>query len=90
LEQRRHLAKTLKTNDTLPKDLESDYSVGKTQNNPMNIFTFLHDFENDPAVAVSYHSFEHTSEFIPLTNCCQEFPPEAQSSSASPDYRSAS
>jgi hypothetical protein len=53
LERQLHLVAKLKTDqDPIAKDLDSDYSVGKSQNQPVNIYTFLQDHLNDPAICV--------------------------------------
>jgi hypothetical protein len=40
--------------DPLSKNLDSEYSVGKSQNLPLNVYDFLQKHEGDPAVAVSW------------------------------------
>jgi hypothetical protein len=39
-------------NDPVLINLDSEYSVGKSQNNPINVYTFLQKHEGDPALAV--------------------------------------
>jgi hypothetical protein len=41
--------------DPVTKDLESEYSVGKSQNAPLNVYAFLQLNAGDPATDVCWH-----------------------------------
>jgi hypothetical protein len=43
--------------DPLAKDLDSEYSVGKSQNLPHNIYAFLQMNAGDPAIVVRHVPF---------------------------------
>ena len=42
--------------DPIANNLDSEYSVGKAQNQPHNIYAFLQKHTGDPAIVVGYYS----------------------------------
>jgi hypothetical protein len=42
--------------DPVAKDLDSEYSVGKSQNHSLNVYAFLQSNAGDPATIVCCHA----------------------------------
>lgn len=58
--------------DSVPESSSVKYHIGKTQNNPMNLGTFLHEYRSDPATQVCVSLYLVDRMIIWFAGLCRE------------------